>query len=152
MSKVVKSVVCLGLLIMVISLSYGNAKADKLSDIRQLIHMTGGGELGVQIINQMISQYRQTMPNVPAKFWDKFMQEINPEGLVELMVPIYDRHFTQQDITELIKFYQSPLGVKLIQKLPAITQESFQAGQEWGEKLGERVIEKLQAEGYQTRR
>jgi len=152
MSKSRKLTVCSFLLILIVSWAYGSEREDKISSVRQLIHMTGGGELGVQIISQMISQYRQTMPNVPAKFWDKFMQEINPEGLVELMVPIYNRHFSQQEINELIKFYQSPLGVKLIQKLPAITQESFQAGQEWGEKLGERVIEKLRAEGYQTRR
>jgi hypothetical protein len=160
MSKVLKLTVGALLLVLLASWFYGSTlltlnaadRQAKVADIRKLVSMTGEGELGVQIISQMIDSYRTTMPDVPSKFWDNFMREVNSQELVELIVPIYDRHFTHQEIKELIAFYQSPLGVKLIQKMPAITQESFQAGQQWGQKLGERVMEKLQREGYQTRR
>ena len=152
MSKINKIALGLLALILAASLTYAVGQPDKIADIRQLIHMTGEGELGVQIMQQMITQYKQTMPDVPARFWDRFMQEVNPNDLTELVVPIYDRHFTHDDIKGLLKFYQTPLGQKLIAKLPAISQEAFAAGQQWGQALGEKVIQKLRAEGYRTQR
>src|SRR4030067_3394133 len=122
MSKINKIALGLLALILAASLTYAVGQPDKIADIRQLIHMTGEGELGVQIMQQMITQYKQTMPDVPARFWDRFMQEVNPNDLTELVVPIYDRHFTHDDIKGLLKFYQTPLGQKLIAKPPATSQ------------------------------
>jgi hypothetical protein len=118
----------------------------KQKDIRKLLKMTGSGELGAQVMAQMLGNMKQSMPNVPEKFWTDFMKDVRTEELVDLIVPIYDRNLTHEDIKELIKFYDSPTGKKFVSVLPKITQESMGVGEKWGRELAEKVIKKLQAQ------
>jgi hypothetical protein len=120
----------------------------KRTDIRRMMDLSGAGKLGVQVMNQMISAFKQSMPGVPDKFWKDFMAEVDPNELVEMAIPSYDKYFTHDDIKELIKFYESPVGKKLTSVQPQIMQECMTAGQEWGRKLGEKVAKKLQEQGY----
>ena len=63
---------------------------------------------------------------------------------VDLLVPVYDRNLSQADVTELIKFYESPTGKKFVSVLPKITQESMGVGEKWGRELAMKVMLKLQ--------
>jgi len=122
--------------------------ATKTRDIHRLLELSGSGKLGVQIAVQMIDQFRKSIPNVPQDFWDQFKQEIKPEELTELVVPVYERHFSDADVRELIKFYESPVGRKLVSTLPQITQEAMAAGQQWGQNLARKVQQRLKDKGY----
>jgi hypothetical protein len=42
------------------------------------------------------------------------------------MVPAYQKHFTKADIDNLVAFYSSPTGEKLLRELPSIMAESMQ--------------------------
>ena len=123
----------------------------KLSaDIRKLLKVSGQGELGIQAMGQMIGSFKQAMPHVPAEFWDEFMKEVDADDLVDLVVPIYAKHFTREDIQGLIKFYQSPLGKKFTSKQGVIMQESMAAGQIWGEGISKKLLKRLADRGYRT--
>ncbi len=141
-SKSLKVILCV---VCIFSLATGG---NKQKDIEKILTLTGSAQMAVQVIEQMVGAFKQTMPNAPAKFWDDFMKEVDPNDLVKLMVPVYDKHFTHDDIKQLIKFYESPIGKKFLEKTPMITQESMTAGQQWGQQLAARVPEKLQAEGH----
>ena len=41
----------------------------------------------------------------------------------EELMNIYDKHFTHEEIKELIAFYGSPTGQKLLEETPALTKE-----------------------------
>ena len=82
------------------------------------------------------------------KFWDDFAKEIKAEDLVNLIIPIYDKYYTEDDIDQLISFYNTPTGKKMIETLPIVTQESMTAGQAWGKLIGEKVIQQLTEKGY----
>lgn len=118
--------------------------ADKKDDIRTLLNITGAGEQGVQAMKMMIGNFKKSMPQVPEKFWTEFMKEVKPGDLVEMIIPIYEKHFTEADIKAIIAFYNTPVGKKFIMKQPVIQQESFKVGSAWGRKLGMRVAAKLQ--------
>ncbi len=122
--------------------------AAKQRDIRRLLDLTGSGKLGVRVAGQMIDQFRTLHPNVPGEFWDEFKKEIKPDELNELVVPIYEKHFNHDDILELIRFYQSPVGQKLTTALPQITQEAMTAGQQWGQNLARKCQQRLKEKGY----
>jgi hypothetical protein len=81
-------------------------------------------------------------------FWDEFNKEVNAATLIDLVLPIYDKYFTDDDIVQLIAFYQSPVGKKVVEKLPVIMQESMQVGSEWGKQLSEKILERLKQKGY----
>lgn len=120
----------------------GNTKEQ---DIHRLLEITGSPKLAEQIMDQMMTTLQQTTPEIDKEFWDGFRAEVDTEELVRMTVPIYAKHFTHEEILGLIAFYQTPLGAKLIEKLPAIAQESMAASMEWGQELGQKVITKMQA-------
>ena len=128
-------------------LSQAQQKASKES-IRTLLEMSGSARVGIQVMTNMIAAYRESYPQVPQAFWDDFLKEAKPETLVEMIIPVYEKHYTQEEVQGLIAFYQSPLGKKVITTMPLIAQESYSIGTEWGKKLAEQVGKKLQEEGY----
>jgi len=65
-----------------------------------------------------------------------------------MVVPIYDKHFSHEDVKELIKFYQSPIGQKLVREQPGIVTESMAAGQKWGQHIAADVLKRLREKGY----
>ena len=121
---------------------------EKLADIRKLIALTGGDELGKQMIEQMVESFKQSFPQTPADFWQEFLSPTNASQLTELNVPIYDKYLTHDEIKEIIRFYESPTGKKLIEALPQISQESYQSGEQWGYDMGMKVRDKLIKGGY----
>ncbi|HLG94600.1 MAG TPA: DUF2059 domain-containing protein [candidate division Zixibacteria bacterium] len=121
---------------------------NKTADIKTLLTLTKSGELAVSMMQEMINAYRQGLPQVPDEFWLGFAKKVKTNDLVEMLVPIYDRHLTHSEVVSLIEFFGSPVGKKLISIQPSVMKESMQAGQIWGEKIGQQVTAELQKQGY----
>jgi hypothetical protein len=128
-----------------------SADEAKRADVRRLLELVGAGDLGKQVMTQMINQFRTAHPQVPQRFWTDFASEINADEILELSVPAYEKHLTHEEIKQLIAFYESPVGKKLIQVQPQIVQDSMIAGQKWGQDLGRKVMQRLIDEGLQPR-
>lgn len=69
-------------------------------------------------------------------FFEKFHTKANPQQILDMAVPSYDKYYTHEEIKGLIKFYETPLGQKMIGVLPKMLGELQLAGQKWGEALG----------------
>jgi hypothetical protein len=135
------------LLCVLATIGFGQTNA-KIENIKKLLELTGAGKMGVQAAESMLNSFKTSYKEVPEEFWIDFKKELNPEALVNLMIPIYDKYYTDDDIKQLTDFYQTPIGKKVISNTPLIMQESMQAGQNWGQKIGEKVVENLKAKGY----
>jgi len=48
------------------------------------------------------------------------------DEMMQAMVPAYQKHLTKGDIDNLVAFYSTPTGAKLLRDLPAIMAESMQ--------------------------
>jgi hypothetical protein len=143
MKKSILAVLALALLCAGPAMSQaGNAA--KQQDIRKLMELTGAAKVGQQIAAQMIPMFKQSNPQVPQKFWDDVMKEFDTKSMIDLVVPIYDKHLTHDDVKGLIAFYQSPLGRKMTSVMPQIAQESMQVGQQWGMQIAQRVQKRLE--------
>ena len=72
--------------------------------------------------------------------------------IVESMAAIYARNFTVDEMQQVISFYRTPIGQKLLDKLPVIFQESVAAGNKFGQavatELRNRLIEELRKRGH----
>ena len=131
--------------------SFGQANDAYSNDIRNLLKVNKTKESMEQVIPLMINQFKQLRPDIPANVWSMMEKEIKNEGLddlVEKMIPMYKKHFTHTEIKELVAFYTSPIGKKLADKTPVMTQESSVIGQEWGQELGAKMAQKLKKQGY----
>lgn len=71
-------------------------------------------ELPADYEPKMTSKLDEMFDNMP---WDEIM---------EAMVPAYQKHFTKGDMDNLVAFYSTPTGEKLLREMPAIMAESMQ--------------------------
>jgi len=125
-----------------------NDPEQKIADIKKLLATTRAIEIGLQTMGDMIENFRQNLPDVPDSFWLEFADRIKTEDLWEMMIPIYDKYLSHEDILTLLEFYQSPIGQKLVSVQPEIIRESTLAGRAWGEKIARDVAAELQKQGY----
>lgn len=130
--------------IMLFALSVSSVSAAPASEksVRELMNLTGAGNLGVAVVQNMVQNLKKAIPNAPESFWDEFMKEINPDELVNRVVPIYQKNLSEEDVKAAIKFYKTPAGKRLIEKQPIVVQESMMAGQQWGGEVAKRAMEK----------
>jgi len=124
---------------------YGQTKND---DILKLLTISETGKIAEQTLNLLIPQFNQLIPNIPDAFWARFRSKLNIDALLRECIPIYSKYYTHDEIKQLITFYQSPLGRKMISVAPSIQQETMNIGQKWGEQLGHDIVDELISEGY----
>ncbi|HET6433044.1 DUF2059 domain-containing protein [Dyella sp.] len=115
--------------------------------VRTLMEVFGVGRMFGQMNAQMAGMMGQQLPCVPASYWNGFLDDKGIEELTRRMVPIYQRHFTGQEVEGLLKFYRSPLGRKVISEMPAAMAEAMKAGQQWGSERGQAMVAELQKKG-----
>lgn len=133
----------------------GAISEEKRRDIKRLLELTKASQLGQQIIGQTLEQLRQsilTLPDVQRERVLKILGEEMSKGfgesqILEGMIPIYDKHLTGEEVKELIAFYESPLGRKLVDALPAITREGYEFGAQVGRQAGLRAMSRIAEEG-----
>ena len=96
----------------------------KIENIKILLELTGAGKMGVQAADNMLTSFKTSYKEVPEQFWIDFKKELNPAALVNLMIPIYDKYYTEDDIKQLTDFYQTPIGKKVISSTPLIIERT----------------------------
>ena len=117
--------------------------------VEDLLEIIDADAMSNQILGQLIGQFRQLSPEVPDEWWDGFIAKALESDINELLIPIYERNYSAEEVEGLIEFYQSPVGQSLLAKTPTVTQESIAAGQAWGLELVEELIVDLEADGYE---
>ncbi len=123
-------------------------ETEKVNNIKQLLAVTGAANLFQQIVTQMLVSMKSQYPQVPQKAWDSFQAELKPDDLLNEVIPIYSKYYSNEEIKQIIAFYQTPVGKKTITVLPQLTQESIVIGQRYGAEAANRALKKLEAEGY----
>lgn len=118
----------------------GDAPATK-EDIQKYLNIMHSREMVTKMMEAMLKPMHQMMheqflkdkDKLPPDFesqmnrdLDNFLRSFPYEEMIQAMVPVYQKHFTRNDINSLTAFYSSPTGQKLIQEMPAITAESMQ--------------------------
>lgn len=127
----------------------GQAAATQPSaeQVRQLMQVFSVGKMFSQMNAQMAGVMGQQLPCVPASYWQNFVDADGVKQLTDRMVPIYQRHFTADEVAGLLKFYRSPLGQKVIAEMPSTMAEGMQIGRQWGQQRAQQMLGQLQKEG-----
>ena len=98
---------------------------------------------GVGLRDQFIKGMKMGLPDVPEDFFDGLIEEEEFQHLERLVVGIYRKHWTPEEIDELLAFYDTPLGKKVASRQNAIMEETFQVTQTWGMTIVPRITQKL---------
>lgn len=119
--------------------------------VQKMLEVSNGLDAAQQIMTQLFAVFKSQLSEVPAETWDRLQKEMSAsmeKDFVGMLVPIYQKYLTLEDMKAIIAFYESPAGKKLAASQTGIATESFQVGQKWGEQIGLKVQEQLKKEGY----
>ncbi|MCE7068532.1 DUF2059 domain-containing protein [Dyadobacter sp. CY326] len=119
--------------------------------MKEMFVVSGSEESYEAAIGQMFKMFKQQKTTVPDSIWQQFEGEFmktSIDDLVNMLEPVYVKNLTQDDLQQLIAFYNTPVGKKYAQKTPILMQESMQVGQQWGMKIAQEFQEKLKTKGY----
>jgi hypothetical protein len=133
--------------------------AEKRANIGALLEAMGMPANMERIINvltpQIIDSLRKENQEIPTDIWDEFTgictEEIKrslPE-LEEPIIAIYDKNFSTDEIKQLVAFYQSPAGRKIVIQLPQLAQQSVAMGLSLGEQAAARAVERIRVAAKQ---
>ena len=119
--------------------------------LKKYLEASGSMSAFKSAVTQMMGSFKGMNNNVPEEVWNELEKEFlstSLDDLVTMLTPVYETHMTEADLNEVIKFYNSPVGKRLAEKTPAIMEGSMQAGQNWGQAVGQKVMTKLKEKGY----
>jgi hypothetical protein len=122
---------------------------------RQIIAIKGGDTIFNSLIPGVIEQgkslFEQQNPALGKDLRDvatKLRSELAPQ-IAEVhteVAKLYASHFTLKELKEILAFYQSPLGRKLITEEPKTLDQSMLFAQNWSRKFSDEVLTKFRVE------
>ena len=90
--------------------------------------------MGQGMRNMVHEQFLKDKDNLPANYESKMTARMDDlfenmpwDEMLQAMAPVYQKHLTKGDIDNLVAFYSSPTGEKLLREMPAMMAESMQS-------------------------
>ena len=74
----------------------------------------------------------------------ELLKDMPIDGMLDDMVPVYQKHLTKSDVDAMVGFYSSPTGQKILGEMPAMTAEGMQAMQPRLRKIMDETTEKIE--------
>ena len=118
------------------------AETTKKAEIEELLTLMNSSAMVNSIYNQMgkmmqgMGQQLKVKPEEKAIF-DKFTtkmftimkEEMNWQKMKAPTIEIYAKHFSEQEIKDMVAFYKTESGQSMVKKLPAVMTDSMMMGQ-----------------------
>lgn len=126
------------------------------ADVRQLMNTMHFKENLIQTVSGSLDQNTSQLPaDFKEEFKKRFLKEFTDgpgmRWMENLFIKTYRRHFTQAEIKELVRFYDTELGKKFIAVSPELTLNIMQDSQKIGQYLGFKVGQEIDNEKQKTK-
>jgi hypothetical protein len=82
---------------------------------------------------------------------DEMLKQYPVQQLTDAIVPVFQQHFTRNELKAITAFYSTPVGIKLLREQPELTQQSMQISYGLLQQRMEVMREKVQTEIGQSR-
>ena len=121
----------------------------------EVVNATGAMALFIPLIPGVIEQaknlFLQQNPGLSKdlnEITTKMRADLAPRfgELTSEVAKLYASHFTEAELKELLAFYKTPVGMKLITEQPKVGEEGLKFAQTWANNLSDEVIVKMRDE------
>lgn len=75
---------------------------------------------------------------------DWYAEDIDQAAIMDKLMWIYADHFSEEEVQEIIAFYETPLGQKWVTESPKLMQLGAQVGMAEAEKNQAKLLERLE--------
>ncbi|MFQ7899122.1 DUF2059 domain-containing protein [Stutzerimonas degradans] len=134
--------VCTALILSLASVAANAGQASHARNAERFLQLANADRLAVPVYAQVQQMFAQRFAETQAPENKKALleryqakantaldQAIGWKKLEPELVSIYTSQFTERELAELIEFYESPLGKKMLDKLPELNARSAQLTQ-----------------------
>ena len=121
------------------SVARADLSSEKRAEIQKMLRLTGMESRMGQMKSQIIAGMRKQMSDMSDVFWTKLEQKLDYHELIEMVMPIYDKYYTLEDLKSANAFYESPAGIRILSVSPMVSQEVVKISMEWGAKIGKQA-------------
>jgi hypothetical protein len=92
------------------------------------------------LMEQMLQAMQTTSaPYFPQSLWEDMSKTFSDYDLLADMIPIYQKHISQEDMSSILMFYRTDAGQRLLAAQPIMTAEAQGIFSAIGGKLGQEV-------------
>jgi hypothetical protein len=136
------------------SIKENSGTAKKRDDIKFMMEITGAEKIGDILIPQLLFKITNLLKvqklDFPAEGTSIIKDVVtstfkkNISSMMEKIILVYDKHFTHQEIKDIIIFYNTKTGRKTISTLPSIMMESSMIGVEWADSIMPEIRQEIQ--------
>jgi hypothetical protein len=106
------------------------------AQVYEILRLTGTDPMRRQMLDSMLPYMKQMMPYLPDDVADDFQTSLAAADFQGAMVEAFQKRLSTEDAAQIIAFYRSDVGRRMITVMPAILNE----GQDAGAQLGQRVL------------
>ncbi|HXD33366.1 MAG TPA: DUF2059 domain-containing protein [Pyrinomonadaceae bacterium] len=76
--------------------------------------------------DQVRAKINETSSRTTNRVKELFLQRVDMKKMIEnISYTVYDKHFTEEELRDLVIFYKSPTGKKVVAEMPALFAESI---------------------------
>jgi hypothetical protein len=117
-------------------------KVDALVEVMNLDEMVDAMHIQIQnMMNNLHQNLEITESERP--LFDEYYQKVGAvmqeqlswKQFEPMMLDIYNKHFTEEEITAMLEFYRSETGQSILSKMPVVMQESMVTSQAMAQRL-----------------
>jgi len=132
-----------------------NPSAAAISTAKELLALKGGVQMFDNVVNNVIQSPKNTfLPTHPnfAKQMNDVTAQLQTEFAAKKdeiytgVARAYAQRFTEAELKELLAFYKTPLGRKVLTEEPAAVEAGFKFAQDWSATFSEQVLARFRAE------
>ncbi len=98
---------------------YSQISEEKVNFIVRLFQANG-------TLVTMDQQIKQVIQLVPTTEQEQIKNVLNSKEIIKRLVPVYDKYFSENELRELIAFYESPTGQKLLSTTSSLAKDVLQ--------------------------
>jgi len=126
-----------------------------LATAKELVALKGGGAMFDPLIPGVIERVKNTfVPTNPQLMGqlNEVAAQLNKEyatkrvDILNEVAKVYAQHFTETELKEILAFYKSTVGRKMIAEEPKAIDQSLKAAQDWAAKFSDTVQERFRVE------
>jgi hypothetical protein len=79
------------------------------------------------MVSRLENNMKLIIENAPQERRGELETLLDVDEIIDTLIPIYDKYYSEDELNEFIKFYQSPTGQKLLEVTPMILEEVMRA-------------------------
>lgn len=98
--------------------------------------------------NELLNLFKLRYKSIPESFWRENESLFNIDSLIEMNAEFIYNIYSEPEIEELIKFYKSDLGKKMMSNIPLITQVIQNNTKLWMKEINSKVNSRLEEKGF----